>query len=211
MGFWNFVLSRLHNWRTRLSPGIAKLQSIIDRRVPIVGRLVYCDFNDHWNTIGDVINYVVWAAMPFWLGALVLLLTDSVTPKDFGLYWQLLISTFDKGELLIFSTALLAPAFSAALTDPKNLDAAPFPGKLSHATVVAILMVICAALYSVQRTNHNVDPDLLFRLSVTASIVSFFFFYLASLYTHNRVNASDKIRQDEASFADLYDTHRVTL
>lgn len=212
MSEWESVVLWYDRSKFRIRTAIDKIKIVVDRRVPIVGRLVYCDFDDHWNTLSDVLNYVVWATMPFWLGALVLLLTDSSATKDFGLYWQFLISTFNKGELLIFSTALLAPAFSAALIDPKAKDVLPFPGKLSHATIVAILMVICAALYSVQRINHDVDPELLFRLSVIASIISFCFFYLGSLYNHNRSpDASGEIRRDEGAFSDLYDTHREIL
>lgn len=189
---------------------IEKFKFMFDRRVPLVGHVVYCDRDDHWSTLSDVLNYLVWATMPFWLGALILLVTATDGEHDWARYFAFLISTLDKGELLILSTSLLAPAFSVSLIDPKQGESTPFPGKLSHATVVAVLMVVCASLFAVQRVKAEVSSGLLFELSVYATGISLCLFYIATLYNHNRgPDALGKIRTDEENFSAQYERHRA--
>jgi hypothetical protein len=147
--------------------------------------------------------------MPFWLGALVLFVFAKDGNHDWSQFRGFLEGTFNRGELLILSTSLLAPAFSVALIEPKDGGAKPFPGKLWHATVVAILMIVCAALFAAQRANPDINLELLYKFSQYATYSSLFLFYLGALYNHNRgPNGPQQFRQDEREFAQQFIRHR---
>lgn len=112
------------------------------RKIPFFGPLVDTSRRDHLEAMSELITTLIFSTFPFWLGSIVIYAMDEAPNKN---YLSVFLSTISQGELLIFSTSLLAPFFYMALHDPVGSRA--FPGRLIHALPVVVIMMLCTGFF----------------------------------------------------------------
>lgn len=145
----------------------------------------------------EFVYLFLWSILPFALGGLVLFVTSDVTDKNI---FELGVSTFKNGELLVFTISMLAPILYLTLHDPEQ--AAPFPHKLPISTVVALLIVTCAALFAVLKASAVKDYPFVFELSLWLTGLALAFRYLALVYHRFRMPPLSELelRADQESY-----------
>lgn len=175
------------------------------RKIPLIGPLVECSRKDHQGASLELFTHLVISTMPFWLGGLVLYAISHETSKT---YIAMLTSTLNKGELLIYSTSLLAPIFYTAFTNEAG-SARAFPSRYEHAVLVAMLIAICAAMFAILKTGILLDSNFIFTLSIGCTLVGLFLRYLAGVYhkMRNR-DPGEEMRKQETDFVDELIEHR---
>src|SRR4051812_8742295 len=85
----------------------------------LIGTLFRCNASNFLGALYEFVHGLVFATMPFWLGGLViLLLAPAPTAADLSIdparywathYWASVVTTFSRGELLLFAISLLSP------------------------------------------------------------------------------------------------------
>ncbi|CAN7353682.1 hypothetical protein [Polaromonas sp. LjRoot131] len=151
----------------------------------------------------EFIYLFLWSVLPFALGALVLYVVSDASSKNI---FQLGVSTFKNGELLVFTISMLAPILYLTLHDPEQ--AAPFPHKLPISTVVALVIVTCAALFALLKASAVKDSSFVFELSVWLTALALAFRYLALVYHRFRMPPISEIelRADQESYKEDFRT-----
>ncbi|MDO8292602.1 MAG: hypothetical protein Q7T29_07035 [Gallionella sp.] len=138
----------------------------------------------------EFIYLFLWSVLPFALGALVLYVTSASADKSF---YEMGLNTFRNGELLVFTISMLAPILYLTLHDPEQAE--PFPHKLPISTVVALIVVTCAALFALLKASAVKDLPFVFDFSIALTLLALAFRYLAIVY--------HKIRMPPLSERDL--------
>lgn len=151
---------------------------------------------------------VLWSILPFVLGGLVQYVIEgpSTPPKS---YYDYVLGTFRNGELLVFTISMLAPTLYLVLHDPEGAKR-HFPHKLPLSTIVMFVIVVCAALFSLQKANTVKDAGAVFAISVVFTGLGLFFRYVAMVYHRIRLpegNSETKLRAAEYNFVDQYKKH----
>src|ERR1700692_2847508 len=86
------------------------------REIPVLGGLVDCSGKDHWDSLGQTTVLFLLSTMPIWLGTLIVYATGE--NAGFLAFKRAFYSTITHGELFMYATAILAPIFWIALSDP---------------------------------------------------------------------------------------------
>jgi hypothetical protein len=175
------------------------------RRLPLIGRLSDCRFEDHWRAIQEIFTVQALSSMPIWLGTYIAYVT-AVTANTtvlksafFGTIWN--------GELFIYSTSLCAPLFWMALNEPRGSRA--FPHRLAHGTLIALIVMFAAASFGVRKAGAASNPTSLFNSSVVLVCISLSLRYLGTVYNNLRArDASAEIKAQEDNFASRVQEHR---
>jgi hypothetical protein len=171
----------------------------IGRRVPLIGGLVDCDGEDHWESLQQTAVILVLSTMPIWLGTIIIL---ALGVPNSGVTWRMaFFSTIFDGELFTYCTALLAPIFWIALVDPPR--AKRFPSKISHMLLIAVINTIAAAFFGLGIAKQKVNPNLSFKFSVFLFVVSLVLLYLGTVYHINRTSddAPGEFKKQEQEFS----------
>lgn len=175
--------------------------------IPLFGGLIVCDGDDHWKATQQTIVVLVLSTMPVWLGSLIAFsLGSTVSWSAFG---ESFVGTITKSrtELLMISTALLAPLFWMALKDPKG--AREFPSKISHMILITLINSIAAVFFGLTSAGENLNPYITFRISIAIFFASLGLLYLGTVYHEHRMpDAADEFRRQEENFAENYQEHR---
>lgn len=152
----------------------------------------------------EFIYLILWSVLPFALGGLVLYVTSDIPDKS---YWSSVQSTFRNGELLVFTISLIAPTLYLALHDPDGAEA--FPHKLPLSTVGALIIVFCAALFSLQKAGTVKDAAFVFGTSAVLTIFAFLLRYTAMVYHRLRLPAPTErdLRADQEEFLSNFQQH----
>lgn len=168
------------------------------RHLPIVGPLWNCRIDDHITATKRFTSDFVASTAPLWGGALVVLLTSNeyVSPL------RALITTFERGELLIYCTAILGPIIYMSNRDLR--DASTFPGKLSMSLVTFVAVFVCALVFALYRADVIANEALAFWLSVWAYGISLGLYYLTILYDTLRTTAGQALRREAADFVTAF-------
>jgi len=171
------------------------------RLIPLFGGLVDCTLRDHWNSLGETMVTLVLSTTPLWLGALIIYLTAALG------YGPALRSTVSRGELFMYSTALLAPIFWIALVDPPG--ARRFPSKVSHMIIIAVIDMIAAVCFGLNVAGKELNPVRAFPLSVFLFGTAVVLFYLGTVYHASRLpDAAGEFRREEEIFTEAVREHR---
>jgi len=173
----------------------------------LLGGLTHAGRKTFSSALYEFLYLILWSVLPFGLGGLVLyvIAVPSATGKDF---LEFAVSTFRNGELLVFTISLLAPTLYLVLHDPDGATR-QFPHKLPLSTIVMFVIVVCAALFSLQKAGTVKDRDAVFAISVVFTVLGLFFRYLAMVYHRIRMpNVSEReLRASEHSFVDMMKKH----
>lgn len=170
----------------------------------LVGTLLKVDRLIYARALYEFMYLFLWSVLPFALGALVLYVTSVDPSKDF---FQFGLSTFRNGELLVFTISMLAPILYLTLDDPDQ--ASSFPHKLPISTVVALVIVTCAALFALLKASAVKDFPFVFELSVGLTGLALAFRYLALVYHRYRLPTPslDEFREQEVGFVQNFRNH----
>ena len=175
---------------------------VLMRSVPLLGPLVDCGPEDHFETVKQVLVTLLLATAPFTLGAVILcaLFQPHITIRQ--AFW----STIWDGELFMSATSLLAPIFWIALEDPKG--ARKFPSRLPLFLIVAVVIAISCIFFALGLAKSHLEQPYTFHTSVVIFWASVAVLYLSTVYHTNRVNTSGALRVQEQEFLDEYRRHR---
>jgi len=173
-------------------------------RIWLFGTLFKAGRSTHAGAFYEFIYLLIWSILPFVLGTLVLYVTTNDPNINFI---ELGVQTFKNGELLIFTISMLAPILYLTLHDPEQ--AAPFPHKLPISTVVALIIVTCASLFSLLKASSVKDLPFVFSLSVALTIVALLFRYLAIVYHKIRLPQITErdLREPQDTFVEKFRRH----
>lgn len=173
-------------------------------RIWLFGTLFRAGRSAHAGAFYEFIYLFIWSILPFALGTLVLYVTSDDPNKNF---FELGVHTFQNGELLIFTISMLAPILYLTLHDPEKAE--PFPHKLPISTVVALIIVACASLFSLLKASSVKDLPFVFGLSIALTIVALVFRYLAIVYHRVRLPqvTEEELRAPQKAFVDDYRRH----
>jgi hypothetical protein len=175
------------------------------RAIPLLGGLVDCDGEDHWDSVQQTTVILILSTMPIWLGTLIIFgLGDPSTGPSLKIAFY---STIFGGELFTYCTALLAPIFWIALVDPPR--ARRFPSKISHMLLIAVVNTIAAAFFGLGIARQRVNPQFAFRFSVILFVLSLLLLYLGTVYHTSRTSDPPaEFKKQEKEFSHDVNEHR---
>lgn len=184
------VWKALAQWREQSAKNLSALGERFSK-LWLVGTLFKCSAPNFLNALYEFAHGVVFATMPFWLGGLVILVLapppnvdNSVQLSDifFWLerYWSSIVSTFARGELLVFAISLLSPTLWLATYEPKGADMLPHRRPVS--TLAVIVIVIGAVLFGLLKKNDGINVSMVFWISVTLTLAALVLRYLVFVY-----------------------------
>jgi hypothetical protein len=170
----------------------------------LIGSLFKANRKTYAEALYEFTYLLLWSILPFALGTLTLYVASDSNEKDL---LELGLSTFRNGELLVFTISMLAPILYMTLYDPDR--AGPFPHKLPISTVVALIVVTCAALFALLKAHAVNDIKFVFNLSVILTLLALIFRYLALVYNRIRMYqiTETDFRSDQSSFISEYKAH----
>ena len=173
-------------------------------RIWLFGTLFKTSRATHAGAFYEFMYLFVWSILPFALGTLVLYVTSDDPNKSI---FELSLHTFQNGELLIFTISMLAPILYLTLHDPEQAE--PFPHKLPISTVVALVIVTCASLFSLMKASSVKDLPFVISLSVILTIVALVFRYLAIVYHKVRLPQLTErdLREPQDVFVEKFRRH----
>ncbi|CAG0984273.1 hypothetical protein MTYP_01925 [Methylophilaceae bacterium] len=170
----------------------------------LIGTLFRAGRKTYARALYEFTYLFVWSVLPFFLGAITLYVISDQSDKN---HFELALSTFRNGELLVFTISMLAPILYLVLHDPQQAE--PFPHKLPVSTTVTLIAVTCAALFALIKANAVKDVDFVFQFSVALTLVALIFRYLALVYHHVRLpDVSElELRAPQEGFVKQYRKH----
>lgn len=170
----------------------------------LIGSLFKAGRKTYAGALYEFTYLLLWSILPFGLGALTLYVASDDQGKSFIDFW---LSTFRNGELLVFTISMLAPILYLTLHEPDQ--AGQFPHKLPISTVVALIVVTCAALFALLKAHAVKDIDFVFKLSVILTLLALAFRYLALVYHRLRMPqiTENELRSAQDDFVNDYRKH----
>lgn len=157
----------------------------------LFGTLFKCNSDNFLGALYEFIHGIVFATMPFWLGGLVLMVLAPPPTleelKDANVlifwverFWHYTVSTFARGELLVFAISLLSPTLWLATYEPKGAEKLPHRRPVS--TLAVVVIVIGAVMFALLKKNDGINVSAVFWISVTLTITAFVLRYLVFVY-----------------------------
>jgi hypothetical protein len=176
------------------------------RAIPLFGGLVDCTWRDHWDSLTQTFVIVLLSTTPIWLGALIVVYSAGAG-LELAAFGTALKSTVKNGELLMYSTALLAPVFWMALVDPPGAHV--FPSKVSHMVLIGVIDLVAGAFFGLVTAHNNANPRFISTLSTWMFIASLVLLYLGTVYHTSRLpDAPQEFKRQEDDFSTAYGEHR---
>ncbi len=136
------------------------------------------------------------SAMPFWLGGIIFLALGKGDPEEpwYWRYFQLAVTTFDKGELLIFAVSFVSPALWLASHEPEGATVLPHKRPILLAT--GLIGIVSATLYALTQAQIPVQMGIIFWISIVLAVLSILIMYLALTYHTFRLPVVDLTEED---------------
>ncbi|MBR8070229.1 hypothetical protein KDX14_12005 [Burkholderia cenocepacia] len=151
------------------------------KKIPIFGHIFECRLKDFWDSAVEYSNTLLWSTMPFWLGALILFYQKQNGDKSF---LDTFTGTFSNGELLVFTIGAVTPiTYLTLLEDPKGL----LPHRLSLGTLAMSLIVICASLFALQKSQVGTKGNLVYYSSLVFAAIAITLRYVSILYNKTKL------------------------
>jgi hypothetical protein len=184
------IRTTLARWREQSANNLRALGERLST-LWLFGTLFKCSAPNFLNALYEFTHGIVFATMPFWLGGLVVLVLapapagdDTVRVSDvlfwMDRYWSSIVSTFAKGELLVFAISLLSPTLWLATYEPKGADMLPHRRPVS--TLAVIVIVVGAVLFGLLKMNDGINVPMVFWISVTLTLAALVLRYLVFVY-----------------------------
>jgi len=181
----------------------SKIFKIIEY-IPIIGGLINCNPIDFFEALKELMSTLFIALSPIWLGAVVIFCIQDNPDKN---YWRILLNSLKNGELIIYSTSLLAPVIYMALKERGAVRI--FPSRLSSIIAVIILLLITTSIFSIQRGGYYYHSTTVFKFSSLIFIISILILYIAMVYNNSRLpDAGEEFQNQEKDFANQFNLRR---
>lgn len=184
----------------------------------LFGTLFRCQTETLVGAFYEFLHGLIFATMPFWLGALVLtVLILPPAPQPSGWdnlypwltrYWGSAEATFSHGELLVFAISLLSPTLWLTTHEPKGADKLPHRRPVS--TIAVLLIIVGAVLFSLLKSGVAANPKIIFAVSVGLTCTALLLRYMVFVYHGYRmppVNETVLTKPTEDFMHDV-DVHR---
>ncbi len=176
------------------------------RWIPLIGGLVDCTVNDHWDSAKQMAVITGLSTAPLWLASLMVF--GSGDQLDFAAFKAAVQSPIAHGELYMYCTALLAPIFWIALVDPRGARR-EFPSRLSHMFLIAIIDLVSAFCFGALASGKSMNPHFTLVVSSGMFVASVVLLYIGTVYhVHQVPNVRDELRKQENDFFSAYRGHR---
>jgi hypothetical protein len=150
----------------------------------IFGTLIKCESKTFAGAFYEFLHGFVFATMPFWLGGLVLTALNHAAAAQaapwFSSYWTNTVSTFSKGELLVFAISLLTPTLWLTTHEPEGATFLPHRRPIS--TIAVLVVVVGAVLFSLLKAGVALNGELVFWISVLLTCSAIAIRYLVLVY-----------------------------
>lgn len=171
----------------------------------MVSGLADCDVGDHWAALGETFIILLFSTTPIWLGAVIIYATGD--DMSWMAYKGALYGPVAKGELFMYCTALLAPLFWVALTEPPGERA--FPSKVSHMVLIGVINAVAAVCFALMAAGKHLNPIFTVRGSTYMFEVSIVLLYLGTVYRVSLVaDATTEFKRQETDFTAALREHR---
>lgn len=180
-------------------------------KVPVVGGLAYCRWNDLLQTCGEIIPKFIIAALPIIISAGVLRYVGSQ-----HIYFPSNITkNFENGELYLFCTSMLSTIFYIALkergADKEGENKKPgFPNQMTHILFVLLMIVASSIIFAFKRAGIVLDSIVLIDWSYYFFIATLFMVILATTI-NNGLSSPNPItfqKRETDDFLDKFNKHR---
>ena len=159
-------------------------------KIWLFGTLFRCQRETLLGAFYEFLHGLIFATMPFWLGALVLtvlILPPNPQPAGWGnweewiaRYWTSALATFSNGELLVFAISLLSPTLWLTTHEPKGADKLPHRRPVS--TIAVVIVIIGAVLFSLLKSGVPANPTIIFSVSVILTGTALALRYMVFVY-----------------------------
>ena len=156
-------------------------------KVPLIGGLAYCRWNNLRQTLEEIFTKFTIAALPIFISAVVLRYAGAQ-----HLYFpDNITKNFENGELYLFCTSMLSTIFYIALKEREG-EKPGFPNKLTHLLFVLVMIGTISFVFALKRAGVLLDPTLLIDLSYWFFIATFVMVVLATTI-NNGLNSPNPI------------------
>lgn len=170
------------------------------RKMWLIGTLFKCQRETLFSAFYEFLHGLIFATMPFWLGALVLtVLIHPPMPiptnwnnfdEWLSRYWFSAKATFSHGELLVFSISLLSPTLWLTTHEPKGADKLPHRRPVS--TIAVVVIIVGAVLFSLLKSGVTVNPNAIFFVSILLTCTALVLRYMVFVYHGFRLPPVDE-------------------
>jgi hypothetical protein len=157
-------------------------------QTPFLGHLIAkCPPIEFWKAGVEYLHTLVWSTMPFWLGAGLLYVQKSSVGQD---VWTIFTGTFRNGELLVYTISTLTPITYFTLFEDREKR---FPHRLGIGTIAIILIISCAALFSLQKAKVDTKPEMIYEWSLYFAAFAIMLRYIAVIYNRTKVPVTTEL------------------
>ncbi len=171
-------------------------------RTPFIGGLLSCARDDFFEASQELfVNFIVGTA-PIWTGALFILLHVDESRN----FIEILSANIRQGELIIYCTTFLAPIFYIIFRERKMKGR--FPSSSSINLLSCLILLTVTGIFALQRAGYDMNPDLIFIISISLFIISLFLLLLSITYNNSRIpGAPDEFQHQDTQFQKKLESH----
>lgn len=174
-------------------------------RIPVIDGLPRVDRKHIASAAKEILVTLLVSLSPLFFGAWVLTLTQST--KFFPGYLASLISMLQNGELIFYSSTLLAPLIYLLLSD--KLNGKVFPSKLSHAVIVVGILLVSLTTFVIFKLDPSAIKIDILNVSYYIFGATVFLLFVGQAYENNIFfNPSETYKQVENNYSSNYRQHR---
>ena len=193
----------LRKWAQEIHAKAKAMRTLLSK-TPLFGHMVKCTYDQYWDAFVEYSNSLMWSTMPFWLGAIILFFQQGNGDQTF---LETLTGTFRNGELLVFTIATLTPIIFMTLFEyPKDR----YPHRLALGTLASLLIVCCAALFSLQKGHVPTKAGYVYYASLGFTAFAVFIRYVAIVYNKAKLPHTTEKDLVEPTTAFVDDFDRAT-
>lgn len=171
-----------------------KLRRWLRDWVPLVSSFLECSKRHRVEALKELLLVLGLSLLPIWGGALYA--TATATNAD---YVHSVYQLIKNGELVLYSTSILAPIFYLVINEP--VGDRQFPERWFQGIIVIILFAVLLILFSAYKTTNGTPR--LFHWSIYLYLISVLLLYFATVF-RNWMNDGPDIRQSEREFLDKF-------
>lgn len=168
--------------------------------IPLFASFIECKSNHRKDALKEILLLLVLSLMPIWGGAILNVALHPEKNIGFFIAFNELIRN---GELILYSTSILAPIFFLVLHEPEGERS--YPEKYFQGFIILLILIISVLLFSAHR--QTIENKYIFNWSVGIFIVSSFLLYLATVFK-NWMNDSPDMKSSERDFLEEYNERK---
>jgi hypothetical protein len=172
-----------------------------------MGGLGQTTFDDHEEALKEWFISLLISTAPIWGGTLVLYISQTTAQNSEICWWGCFRSIIENGELFIYAASTLAPVIYIVTRD--RTTARSFPSKYLFISIVILVALVSAIIFTTQRLGGHPFPNNILTLSMYTYAIAVVVFYFALVYNNTLLPNPPKLMRDgEESYSDRLREHR---